>query len=108
MANSILDAAWLGGGLYTVRNVAGTAQFQLWAGPQYDLQLVAQHRGTANALLTLSGNRLLAITIDAPTKIEFLDQAALRAVRSSGPFPALPAKYLNSSLEVYLVFKYGD
>ncbi|MGD0782476.1 MAG: TonB family protein [Candidatus Aminicenantales bacterium] len=51
---------------------------------------------------------LLAVEIDVPTKIEFLDQAVLRAVRSSGPFPPLPAKYLNSSLEVYLVFKYGD
>jgi len=60
------------------------------------------------SVLVARNGDLLAITIDAPTKIEFLDQAALRAVRSSGPFPALPAKYLNSSLEVYLVFKYGD
>jgi TonB family protein len=59
-------------------------------------------------LLVARNGDLLAAEIDAPSKIEFLDQAALRAVRSSGPFPALPAKYLNSSLEVYFVFKYGD
>jgi TonB family protein len=60
------------------------------------------------SVLVAKNGDLLAVEIDAPTKIEFLDQAALRAVRSSGPFPPLPAKYLNSSLEVYLVFKYGD
>lgn len=59
-------------------------------------------------VLVARNGELLAVEIDAPTKIDFLDQAALRAVRSSGPFPPLPAKYLNSSLEVYLVFKYGD
>jgi hypothetical protein len=59
-------------------------------------------------LLVARNGDLLAAEIDAPSKIEFLDQAVLRAVRSSGPFPVLPAKYLNSSLEVYLVFKYGD
>ena len=60
------------------------------------------------SILVAKNGDLLAVVIDTPTKIDFLDQAALRAVRSSGPFPALPAKYLNSSLEVYLVFKYGD
>jgi TonB family protein len=59
-------------------------------------------------VLVAKNGDLLAVEIDAPTKIEFLDQAALQAVRSSGPFPPLPLKYLNSSLEVYLVFKYGD
>jgi len=59
-------------------------------------------------VLVARNGDLLAVEIDVPTKIEFLDQAALRAVRSSGPFPPLPAKYLNSSLEVYLVFNYGD
>ncbi len=60
------------------------------------------------SVLVARNGDLLAVEIDVPTKIEFLDQAAVRAVRSSGPFPPLPAKYLNSSLEVYLVFKYGD
>jgi len=59
-------------------------------------------------VLVARNGELLAVEIDAPTKIDFLDQAALRAVRTSSPFPPLPAKYLNSSLEVYLVFKYGD
>jgi TonB family protein len=60
------------------------------------------------SVLVAKNGDLLAVELDAPTKIDFLDQAALRAVRSSGPFPALPAKYAESSLEVYLVFKYGD
>ena len=60
------------------------------------------------SVLVAKNGDLLAVEIDAPTKIEFLDQAALRAVRSSGPFPALPARYANTSLEVYFVFKYGD
>jgi TonB family protein len=60
------------------------------------------------SVLVARNGDLLAVEIDVPAKIEFLDQAALRAVRTSGPFPALPARYANSSLEVYFVFKYGD
>ena len=60
------------------------------------------------SVLVSKNGELLAAEIDVPTKIDALDQAALRAVRASGPFPALPPRYPNASLEVYFVFKYGD
>ena len=50
---------------------------------------------------------LLAVEIGASSKIDLLDQAAVKAVRLSAPFPSLPPDFPNSSLEMYLVFQYG-
>lgn len=65
LANSITDATWLGGELYTVRNIAGPVQFQHWVGPSYGLRHVTQRPGTAHSLISIPGDRLLAITIDS-------------------------------------------
>jgi len=59
------------------------------------------------AVLVAKSGELLAVEIDAPSKIEILDGAATRAINASGPFPALPAAFPDSSLEVYFVFQYG-
>lgn len=59
-------------------------------------------------VLVAKDGRVLGADLDAPTKIELLDQAALKAVAAAAPFPALPASYPQSSLEVYFVFRYGD
>ncbi|MDP2915592.1 MAG: TonB family protein, partial [Candidatus Aminicenantes bacterium] len=50
---------------------------------------------------------LLAVEIGESSKIDLLDQAAVKAVRLSAPFPPLPSDFPNSSLEMYLVFQYG-
>ena len=50
---------------------------------------------------------LLAVEIGESSKIDLLDQAAVKAVRLSAPFPSLPPDFPNSSLEMYLVFQYG-
>ena len=50
---------------------------------------------------------LLGAEIGASSKVDLLDQAALKAVRACAPFPPLPADFPNSSLEIYLVFQYG-
>ncbi len=54
-----------------------------------------------------NGN-LTLIEVIASSKIDALDQAAVRALELSLPFPALPADFPNSSLEVYFIFQYGD
>ncbi|MDD8027567.1 MAG: TonB family protein [Acidobacteriota bacterium] len=59
-------------------------------------------------ILVAKNGQVLGADLDAPTKIEILDQAALRAVQAAAPFPPLPAAYSSSSLEVYFVFRYGD
>ena len=50
---------------------------------------------------------LLAAEVSESSKSDLLDQAALKAVRLSAPFPPLPSDFPNSSLEMYLVFQYG-
>ncbi|MCX6560291.1 MAG: TonB C-terminal domain-containing protein [Candidatus Aminicenantes bacterium] len=62
---------------------------------------------TGVRVLVAKNGQVLSAELDAPTKVEILDQAALRAILASGPFPALPASYPQSSLEVYFVFRYG-
>jgi TonB family protein len=59
-------------------------------------------------VLVAKTGQLLAVEMDSPSKLVMLDEAALQAVHKSGPFPALPAAFAGSSLEVYFVFKYGD
>jgi TonB family protein len=53
-----------------------------------------------------NGN-LTLIEVIASSKIDALDQAAVRALELSLPFPALPADFPDSSLEVYFIFQYG-
>jgi TonB family protein len=59
-------------------------------------------------VMVAKDGRVLGADLDAPTKIELLDQAALKAITAASPFPPLPASYPQSSLEVYFVFRYGD
>lgn len=53
-----------------------------------------------------NGN-LTLIEVIASSKIDALDQAAVKALELSLPFPALPADFPDSSLEVYFIFQYG-
>jgi TonB family protein len=62
---------------------------------------------TGIRVLVAKNGQVLSAELDAPTKVETLDQAALRAILASGPFPPLPSSYAQSSLEVYFVFRYG-
>jgi TonB family protein len=57
-------------------------------------------------MMSKSGE-LLAVEIGESSKIDLLDQAAVKAIRLSAPFPPLPPDFPNSSLEMYLVFQYG-
>lgn len=50
---------------------------------------------------------LLAVEIETSSKVEALDQAALHALQASGPFPALPADFPKSTLDMVFVFQYG-
>jgi outer membrane biosynthesis protein TonB len=47
------------------------------------------------------------IEVIVTSKIDALDQAAVRALELSLPFPALPADFPASNVEVYFIFQYG-
>lgn len=64
LANSITDATWMEGELFTVRNIAGVTQYQRWSQPTYGQDDIAQTSGTALALKTVSSTRLLGIGRD--------------------------------------------
>ena len=59
------------------------------------------------AVMMARNGDLLAVEIEAPSNVEALDRAAARALRASGPFPALPADFPKSSLDMIFVFQYG-
>ncbi len=63
LANSITDAAWLGGKLYTIRAKSVRTELQEWSQPTYALTRDWQLQGTPFALKTLSPDRMLAITV---------------------------------------------
>jgi TonB family protein len=59
------------------------------------------------AVMMARNGDLLAVEIETPSKVDALDQAALRALQASGPFPPLPADFPKSSLDMVFVFQYG-
>jgi len=65
-------------------------------------------KGEVGLLIMISKTgEVLGAEIKVSSNIELLDQVALSAVQTSSPLPPLPADFPNSSLEMYLVFKYG-
>ena len=59
-----------------------------------------------NATIKKNGD-ITAISIGQPSGLDTLDQAALTAVKNSGPFPSLPGDFPKESLDAYFVFDYG-
>jgi TonB family protein len=59
------------------------------------------------SVMIAKSGELLSAEIATPSKVEVLDQAALKALQACAPFPPLPADFPNSSLELYFVFEYG-
>lgn len=51
---------------------------------------------------------LSSVEITKSSEILLLDQAALKALNMSSPFPKLPYDFPNKSLEAYFVFGYDD
>ena len=65
-------------------------------------------KGEVGVLILISkGGEILGAEIKVKSNIDLLDQVALSALRTSSPLPPLPADFPDSSLEMYLVFKYG-
>jgi TonB family protein len=65
-------------------------------------------KGEVGILIMISkAGEILGAEIKVSSNIELLDQVALSALQTSSPLPPLPADFPNSSLEMYLVFKYG-
>jgi protein TonB len=59
-------------------------------------------------VLMAKNGELLAIELESTSKIDVLDQAAMKSLQLSAPFPALPADFPNASLEMIFAFHYGD
>ncbi len=64
LGNSISDAAWLGGKLFTVRDTGNAAQLQYWTQPTYDMAKSVQATGRPHALMAVSPDNLLCITLN--------------------------------------------
>ena len=65
-------------------------------------------KGEVGILIMISkAGEILGAEIKVSSNIELLDQVALSALQTSSPLPPLPPDFPNSSLEMYLVFKYG-
>lgn len=58
-------------------------------------------------VLVMKNGELNGVDISASSSINHLDAAARRAVDASGPWPALPEGFPDTSLEIQLVFRYG-
>ncbi len=63
-------------------------------------------RVTVTVLVMKSGE-MNGIDVSASSNIALLDASALRAIDRSGPWPALPNGFPETSLEIQLVFQYG-
>ena len=62
LSNSIADAVWAGGSLFTLRAFSGGTQIQKWGTPSYPVIGTRQLEGTPLRLFS-DGARLLAITL---------------------------------------------
>ena len=63
LPNTVSDIAWLNGGLFTTRSIAGSAQFQQWTSPTFGLARTLQVPGIAHALLSVDNSRMVGITL---------------------------------------------
>lgn len=60
------------------------------------------------SVIVKKGGELLSIKIIESSEIQWFDQAALKALNLSSPFPSLPEDFPDKTLETYFVFKYND
>lgn len=66
-------------------------------------------KGSVGISVTITKNgELFSIEVIDSSKNDLLDQAAIRALNLSSPFPSLPDDFPEQILEIFLVFKYDD
>ncbi len=66
-------------------------------------------KGLVGISVTVEKNgELSSIQMVSSSSVQQLDEAALRAVRMSSPFPSLPDDFPKNNLETYLEFVYDD
>lgn len=63
LANSVVDTAWAGGHVQTMRTMIGVTQFQQWTGATYAPGVVKQVPGTAHRMISLANGKLFAVTL---------------------------------------------
>jgi TonB family protein len=58
-------------------------------------------------ILVMKAGEINNVEVRVSSNIDSLDRSVRRAIDQSGPWPALPAGFPDSSLEIQLVFRYG-
>lgn len=58
-------------------------------------------------ILVMKAGEINSVDMIVSSNVESLDNSVRRAIEQSGPWPALPAGFPDSSLEIQLVFRYG-
>lgn len=97
LGNSFTDGAWIENTIYTVRNIAGVAQFQKWQAPTYGVVASSQATGVARNLIALADRRLLAVLMPASGVPSF---SILDDQLNTIPVPPLISSDFSISCEV--------
>jgi len=64
LTNGFLQAAWLGSGLYSIRELDGRTQVQGWQLPRLSLSHTSSLPGSPKAIAAIDGSKLLVVTMD--------------------------------------------
>ncbi len=86
LTDPITDAAWVNDQLRTIRTVNGQTVLQHWVEPDFTLENTLQLPGTANRLLSVEPDQLLAITIVAGQPTFYLLNADSDVIKPPEPF----------------------
>lgn len=107
LANPIDDAAWLENKLYTAREIGGVTQYQRWEGASFEIAQTVQVDGTPHALLEVSDEHLLGITLDSTGVPQFtvLDDSIAPVSPPVGEFllTSAPTEIIESSTSSVVV-----
>ncbi len=99
LANSIDDAAWLGSTLLTVRANDGGSEVQKWEGASFQTTDTFQLDGTVHALVSVSAEHVVAVTLQGGVPVFHKLDANLQPVaRPPRPLTlTAPADMVNES-----------
>jgi len=65
LTNSVVDVAWLGNDIYTVRTVDGATQYQRWSYPTFENDFSTNYPGKANRLISIDGGQFVSVSISS-------------------------------------------
>lgn len=72
LSNTVIDFAWLEGGLFSIRNIAGVTQIQRWTAPDYQQDGIRQLSTEALRIIAVRNDILLLVSMNDLGIPEFL------------------------------------